>query len=44
MKKYLVNVYDVQNKRKTKLVVKADSLEEASIIAMDYCRAKQKES
>lgn len=38
-KKFLVNVYDTSsNNRKTRLIVKAETMEEASIRAIDYVK------
>lgn len=38
MKKFLINVFDVCKKRKVGLIVKAESAEEASRIACDWCK------
>ena len=38
MKKFLINVFDVGKKRKVGLIVKAESAEEASRIAFDWCK------
>lgn len=38
MKKFLINVFDVSKKRKVGLIVKAESAEEASRIAFDWCK------
>lgn len=38
MKKFLINVFDVDKKRKVGLIVKAESAEEASRIALDWCK------
>ena len=38
MKKFLINVFDVGKKRKVGLIVKAESSEEASRIAFDWCK------
>lgn len=38
MKKFLINVFDVVKKRKVGLIVKAESAEEASRIAFDWCK------
>ena len=43
MKKFLINVFDVGKKRKVGLIVKAESAEEASRMAFDWCkRASEK--
>lgn len=43
MKKFLINVFDVGKKRKVGLIVKAESAEEASRLAFDWCkRASEK--
>lgn len=36
VKKFLVNVYDTSSNRKMRLAVKAETMEEASIRAIDY--------
>ena len=38
MKKFLINMFDVGKKRKIGLIVKAESSEEASRIAFDWCK------
>jgi hypothetical protein len=38
MKKFMINVFDVGKKRKVGLIVKAESAEEASRIAFDWCK------
>lgn len=38
MKKFLINMFDVGKKRKVGLIVKAESAEEASRIAFDWCK------
>ena len=38
MKKFLINVFDVGKKRKVGLIVKAESAEDASRIAFDWCK------
>ena len=38
MKKFLINMFDVGKKRKVGLIVKAESAEEASLIAFDWCK------
>ena len=38
MKKFLINMFDVGKKMKVGLIVKAESAEEASRIAFDWCK------
>ena len=38
MKKFLINVFDVVKKRKVGLIVNAESAEEASRIAFNWCK------